>query len=124
MADIEQDPELSAMHAPRVPGTLDYIGLAATLVPFGLSFKSSSSQSTTVTITDADGVAKTTTSGTTKFSDPVALIGGGIGLVVALILFTQIAKVEKSKRMMRIGLALAIAALGAFQVFSRSGILS
>lgn len=124
MTELEKDPELAAMHAPRVPGTLDYIGLAAVLVPFGLSFRSSSTQTVTFTVTDESGATKTTTAGGTKFSDPVALIGGGVGIVIALVLLIQVGKVEKAKRALRIGLALGIAALGAFQLLVRSGLLS
>lgn len=124
MAEIDQDPEVAALGAPRVPGPLDYIGLAAALVPFGLSFRSSQSQSFTSTVTDANGNTTTTSSGSTKFSDPVALVGGGVAIIIALVLFTQIGKVEKSARGLRIGLAIGILALGAFQLLVRSGLLS
>jgi hypothetical protein len=124
MADIDQDPEIAALGAPRVPGTLDYIGLAAALVPFGLSFRSSQSQSFTTTVTDASGNTTTTSSGSTKFSDPVALVGGGVAVIIALVLLTQIGKVDKSKRALRIGLAVGILALGAVQLVVRSGLLS
>lgn len=124
MAEIENDPELAALSAPRVPHTLDYIGLAAGLIPFGLSFRSSQSQSVTTTVTDANGNATTTSSGSAKFSDPVALVGGGAAVLVALLLLAQVGKVDKSKRVLRIGLAVGILALGAVQLLVRSGLLS
>jgi hypothetical protein len=124
MADIDQDPEIAALSAPRVPHTLDYIGLAAALVPFGLSFRTSQSQSFTTTVTDANGNVTTTSSGSTKFSDPVALVGGGVAVLIALVLLAQVGKVDKSKRGLRIGLAVGILALGAVQLIVRSGLLS
>lgn len=124
MADLDQDPEIAALGAPRVPHTLDYIGLAAALVPFGLSFRSSQSQSVTTTVTDANGNVTTTSAGSTKFSDPVALVGGGVAIVIALVLLAQIGKVYKSKRWLRIGLAVVILALGVVQLIVRSGLLS
>jgi hypothetical protein len=38
-----EDADLAALRAPKVPHTLDYVGLAATLLPFVISFKSSRS---------------------------------------------------------------------------------
>jgi hypothetical protein len=120
----DNDPDLRAMRAPRVPGTLDYIGLGGVLLPFAVSFRTSSSSSVTTTVTGADGQSHTTTSGSAKFSDPVAMVGGGLGLVIGLVTLTQITRVEKAKRGLRIGLTLGLVALGALQLLVRSGLLS
>jgi hypothetical protein len=124
MSEIEQDPELAALQAPRVPHTLDYIGLAAAIIPFGLSFRSSQTQSFSATYTDASGKTQTTSSENTKFSDPVALVGGGVAILIAIVLLAQVGKVVKAKRALRIGLALGILGLGVLQLVVRSGLLS
>jgi hypothetical protein len=123
MTNIDQDPALAEFNAPRVPSTLDYIGLGGALIPFVLSFRSSQSQSSTTTVTDADGNLQMITTERTSFSDPIALVGGAVAIIVALVLLTQVKKVVKPKRLLRIGLALAILGLGAFQLCVRSGIL-
>jgi hypothetical protein len=120
----EDDPELAAMRAPRVPGTLDYLGLAGVGVPFVISFRSSSSSSISTTVTGADGKSHTTTTETSKFSDPIAMGGGALAIVLGLVTLAQVPKVEKAKRGLRIGLTVGIVALGAFQLLVRGGLLS
>src|SRR5262249_49398701 len=104
--------------------TLDYIGLGATFLPFVISFRSSKSSSITMEVTDAQGHKQQTTSGHTEFSDPVALAGGAVGLVVALATISLWQKTDPSKRALRVGLTLGVLALGAVQLLLRSGILS
>jgi hypothetical protein len=118
------DDDIQALTAPRVPHALDYVGLAATLLPFMISIRSSSSASVTTTIVDEHGNKQVTSSSNEHFMDPVALGGGALGILAAVATVLLWRKTLPSKRAARIGLTLGVLALGALQLFFRSGILS
>jgi hypothetical protein len=64
------------------------------------------------------------TSGASKFSDPVALGGGALGIAMGIATAPLIGKPLKAKRGMRIGLTVALLVLGVFHLVVRSGLLS
>lgn len=124
MTDLNRQPASTAPRTPGVPNKLDYLGLGAGLIPFALSIRSSQSRTDSTTVTDSAGNQTTTTSGTSEFSDPIALTGGGLAVIIALILLAGIGNVAKAKRMQRVGWALVILALGAYQLVVRGGLFS
>lgn len=118
------DPNLAAVTAPKTPNTLDYVGLAAGMIPFGLSFRSTRTSSMTTTVTADHGASTTITAMASQYTDPIALVGGAIAVVIGLISFARFAKTERAKRPLRIGLSVAIVVLGIVQLVLRSGLLT
>lgn len=107
-ATDQDDPDLQALKKNYVFS--DFLGLVAGLVPFVLSFSTTTSTSST---TSADGGFSMGTT-TTKHMDYVALGGGGIAILCALIGLAFIGKVKS--RGARLGIFAALVALGVLQI--------
>lgn len=114
-----EDPDLEALRAPACPHTVDYIALAAGLIPLFISFRSSSSETMTVTVN-----GQTTSTSHAQFKDPVAMVGGGVALVLALVSLVFWKKTLPQKKGLRIGLTISAALLGILQLVVRSGLLT
>jgi hypothetical protein len=126
MADLPEDPELAALRAPRCPHPVDYVALGAGLVPFFISFKSTHTESITFT-GNIDPKLKEELNAKathTEFKDPVALAGGGVALVLALVSLAFWRGTLPQKKALRIGLTVGAALLGVLQLVVRSGILT
>lgn len=120
----EQDLELEAMRSPSVPGALDYAALAAALLPFVISLRSSETSSAEMTVVSPDGQEITTQSESSSFRDTAAIVGGASAIVIALVLLVQTPKVAKAKRGLRLGIVGVCFLLGIYQLTVRSGLLS
>jgi hypothetical protein len=87
-----------------------YAGIAAGLIPFGLSFHTSSATSLNGVVTSA------------TYLDYVALAGGAVALVLGVASIGSIARVEPALRGKRIGLTVLVIALGALQIARGLGV--
>jgi hypothetical protein len=122
LADAGVDADLAELAAPKFPSTMEYIGLAGALLPFAISMRSTHTESVTVTSgTDATVTAHTEA---TSFKDPVALAGGAVAIVAALVSLTLWKKTLPAKRGLRIALTLGMLVIGVFQLVVRSGLLN
>ncbi|MFO0591375.1 MAG: hypothetical protein U0441_27755 [Polyangiaceae bacterium] len=114
-----EDPDLEALRAPACPHTVDYLAFGAGLIPLFISFRSSSSETVTVTVN-----GQTTSTSQSQFKDPVAMVGGGLALVLALVSLAFWKGTLPQKKGLRIGLTVAAALLGLLQLVVRSGLLT
>lgn len=101
------DPDLDAMK-PRYHA-LDFIGLALGLIPFMISYSTTSSTSTSIT---SDGM--TISSQTVKHMDYVALGGGAGAILCALLGLAFIGRMRS--RPLRLGVFVGLIALGGLQI--------
>ncbi len=126
MMSAPEDPDLAALRAPKCPHAIDYIALGAGLLPFMISFRSTHTESITFTGNiDPKLKAELNAQAThTEFKDPVALGGGAIALVLALVSISFWRATLPQKKGLRIGLTVAAALLGVLQLVVRSGILT
>ena len=107
MTMTDLDPDLEALK-PRYHA-LDFIGLALGMIPFAISYSTTSSTSTSVT---SDGM--TISSQTVKHMDYVAL-GGGVGAILcALLGLAFIGKMRS--RPLRLAVFVGLLALGGLQI--------
>jgi hypothetical protein len=90
----------------------DYAGLAAGLIPFGLSFRTRSTSSVNGVLTSATHL------------DYVALACGAIALVLGLASVRAIGRVEPALRGKRIGLTALVIALGSLQLARGLGVFA
>ena len=126
MTNAPEDPDLAALRAPRCPHTVDYIALGAGLLPFMISFRTTHTESITFT-GNIDPKLKEQLNAQathTEFKDPVALAGGAVALVLALVTIAFWRATLPQQKGLRIGLTVGAALLGIVQLVVRSGILT
>lgn len=104
--------ETSERAKPKV--TLGVIALVAALVPFVLSFRTTSSSSLTI-----DGVTQDVSS---RAIDYVACAGGGLAIGMAVVALVGALRVER-KLSAPVGLALAAFVVGVYQLIRGVGLL-
>ena len=100
--------DLAAMKPTLHP--VDFFGLIAALVPFGLSYSRTETSYSTVTATGALEVGTRTT----RHMDYVALAGGALALVCAVIGLSLIGRMKAKG--IRFAIFAVLLALGGFQI--------
>ncbi len=106
----EQD-DLARLRAPRFPHGLDWLGGVAGVVPFFLSFWTSSTRSENGHVIEA------------VRRDYVALGGGGLALLAGALSLALVRSTPPAARARRLGASATLVALGLYQLAVRSGLL-
>lgn len=88
-------------------------------MPFFVSFRESHTDTATM-----DGAGGPEVRSHTSFKDYVAIGGGGLAIVVALVTFSYWRVTPRGKLALRIALTIGILLLGLYQVLLRGGVLT